>query len=70
MKRIKCFFKGHELEQSIVNTINPNNWIKRCSCCGFYFMNGDIGRVRLTEKQAMKTKEDYEKMISCFFGKE
>lgn len=61
MKFVKCFFKGHQLEKSIVNTICRNNWLKRCSCCGFYFMNGDFGRVMLTKRQAMKIKEEYER---------
>ena len=69
MKILKCLFKGHQLEKSIVNTICRNNWLKRCSCCGFYLMHGESGTVILTKRQAMKLKEEFEKEFPYSVGK-
>lgn len=69
MKFLKCIFKGHQLEKSIVNTINSNNWLKRCSRCGLYLMHGDIGKVILTKRQAMKIKKEFEKEFPYSVGK-
>lgn len=70
MKYLMCIFKKHKLEPSIVNTISKNNWIKRCSRCGLYLMHGDIGTVILTKKQAMKIKDEYEKVFPYMVAKE
>ena len=69
MKNLKCLFIGHKLEKSIVNTMNSNNWLKRCSRCGLYLMHGDIGTVILTKSQAMKVKEDFENQFPYSVGK-
>ena len=63
VKFLKCVVVNHRLDTpSIVNTIDHNtNWLKKCSCCGMYVMNGDIGHVLLTKKQAFKVKEEFEK---------
>lgn len=61
IKLLKCFVVGHKVEApSIVNTMCSNNWLKKCSCCGFYIMHGDVGSVLLTEKQAFKLKKEFE----------
>lgn len=61
IKTIICAVVGHKLEEpSIVNTLCSNNWLKRCSRCGFYIMHGDIGSVHLTERQAYKVKREFE----------
>lgn len=61
IKLLKCLIAGHKFETpSIVNTLNPDNWLRKCSCCGFYIMHGEIGSVLLTEKQAFKVKNDFE----------
>lgn len=61
-KIIVCAVKGHRLEEkSITNTINRNNWLKKCSRCGMYVMHGDLGSVLLTEKEALEFKIDFEK---------
>lgn len=62
MRILKCLFTGHKLEKSIVNTINTNNWLKRCSTCGLYVMHGGFtdDSILLTKRQAMKVKREFE----------
>lgn len=57
-----CIFKGHLLGNSIVNTINTNNWLKRCSRCGLYVMHGGFhdNSILLTKRQALKVKREFE----------
>ena len=66
MKKIICFFKGHSLEkESIVKTINTNNWCKKCVRCGKYVLHGDIGSVELSEGEAMDFLLDFQKEMEC-----
>ena len=61
IKLLICLIKGHDFkEPSLVNTINKNNWLKRCSRCGCYVMHGDIGQIIVTGKDAYKIKKEFE----------
>lgn len=62
VKAIACLIVGHNTTESksIVKTFCSNHWIKRCNRCGAYVMHGDIGSVTLSEKEALKTKQEYE----------
>lgn len=59
--RIKCWIFGHVCTTpSIVNTLNPNNWLRKCDRCGRYVMHGDIGQVTISEKDAFDVKRKFE----------
>ena len=61
-KVIICAFMGHKFEKpSIVNTICKAHWLKECSRCGLYIMNGEIGHVCMTKRGAYKVKREFEK---------
>jgi hypothetical protein len=64
-KYIKCFFFGHDISgnKSIVKTFCRNNWIKKCNCCGRYIMNGDIGSICISEKEAFKFKREFDELF-------
>lgn len=60
-KAIICVFMGHKFEKpSIVNTICRGNWLKECSRCGLYVMNGESGSVPMTKRGAYKVKKEFE----------
>lgn len=65
-KYIKCFFFGHDISdsESIVETINSNNWIKQCNCCGRYIMHGDLGSICISKKEALKLKDKFDKTFA------
>lgn len=63
INRIICEIKGHVLEtESIIKTISPNNWCKRCIRCGRYVLHCDIGSVTISEKEALEFKERFERL--------
>lgn len=41
-----------------------HNWIKRCNRCGAYIMHSDIGSITLSEREAIKTKKEFEEEMS------
>ncbi len=65
-KYIKCLFVGHDVSKSksICDTINRNNWLKKCNCCGLYVMHSNIGSITLSEKSALKIKREFNDTIS------
>lgn len=62
-KYIKCLLFGHDISgnESIVETYSPINWIRRCNCCGRYIMHGDLGGICISEKAALKFKNEFER---------
>lgn len=56
-----CIAKGHDLQENICNTICSNNWLRKCRRCGLYVMHGESGSVMISEKEATRIKENFEK---------
>ena len=71
-KYFKCLFVGHNISnsKSIVETFNSNNWIKKCKYCGVYIMNGDLGSIDISEKQAFKIKNELDEMKKLYNQKD
>lgn len=65
-KYIKCLLFGHDISgsKSIVETCCSNNWLKKCNCCGRYIMNGNIGSVCISEKEALKIKDEFDELFN------
>lgn len=63
LKWIICLFVGHKTDgsESIITTINPENWLKKCSRCGRYIMHSEVGQISVSEKEAFRIKADFEK---------
>lgn len=65
-KFIKCLIVGHDVlnSKSICDTIDSNHWLKKCNCCGLYVMNGDVGRIVISKKSALKIKREFDETFS------
>ena len=62
MKKIICGIKGHILEkESLTKTIGANNWCRKCTRCGRYILQCDIGSVVVSEAEAFEFAEDFKK---------
>jgi len=59
VKFLLCCIRGHEVGETIVNTLNRNNWIRRCERCGVYLMHGDPGTILLSQRAAYKTRDEF-----------
>lgn len=67
-KYIKCLLFKHDVSgsESIVETFNSNNWLKRCNCCGRYIMHGNLGSVCISEKEALKIKKEFDEFNNYY----
>lgn len=67
-KYIKCLLFGHDISgsKSIVETFCSNNWLKKCNCCGRYLMHGDIGSICISEKEALKIKNEFDGIFNYY----
>ena len=67
-KSIKCLLVGHDISgnKSIIETFCSNHWIKKCNCCGKYLMHGDIGSICISEKEALKIKNEYDEVFDLY----
>ena len=65
LKYIKCLLFGHDTSNSasIVETCCSNNWLKKCNCCGRYIINGSLGSVCISEKEALKIKNEFDELF-------
>lgn len=64
-KYIKCLIVGHDiLNSKSICAIDSNHWLKKCNCCGLYVMNGDVGRVIISEKSALEIKREFDNIFS------
>lgn len=64
-KVIKCAMKGHILDTpSIINFIDKDNYLKKCSRCGLYEGRSAFGMVAIfTEKEALQLKQESEMLF-------
>ena len=67
-KYIKCLLFKHDISgsESIVETFNGNNWLKKCNCCGRYIMHGNLGSVCISEKEALKIKKEFDEFNNYY----
>lgn len=65
---IKCVLFKHDVSgsKSIVTTLDSNNWIKRCNCCGRYVMHGHLGSISISEKEAFRIKSEFEEIFGYY----
>ena len=65
---IKCVLFKHDVSgsKSIVTTLDSNNWIKRCNCCGRYVMDGHLGSISISEKEAFRIKSEFEEIFGYY----
>lgn len=60
MRIFECTFKGHKIKENMINPIYSVYRLGRCNRCGFYVMQGEIGSVIVTKRNALKIKRDFE----------